>query len=260
MDIFVGNRNRNPLRLLCVPLVSHRPSCLRGVLTLFAPTRPAVARRSLSWRLLLTVVTGRLDDASVGPLAWRDARIVWLYLSSHSSSFDSPVWRQASLLRSTVLPPPRPSPAPSTEIDATRGSRVQSATGNRACNIVPSLSLSFSLSRPFCSSHVAEEEEEEVFELRWEKKRGLFIATKISVYRLGRFREERKREIRWIRCEPISCRWWSFITRCITVVHCRSDLEMVGCAATRKIIQDGLYFYAGRTTNSVSKRWSLSKF
>jgi len=77
---------------------------LYGVLTLFAPTQPAVvARRSLSWHLLLTVVTGRLGDTS--PLAWRDARVAWLYLSSHSSSFDSPVWCQASVPTTFHVPP-----------------------------------------------------------------------------------------------------------------------------------------------------------
>lgn len=54
------------------------------------------------------------------------------------------------------LPPSRPPPtppvhsrqvvsSPSTEIDATRGSRVQSATGHRVRNVVPSVLLLFCL-------------------------------------------------------------------------------------------------------------------
>lgn len=57
------------------------------------------------------------------------------------------------------LPPSRPPPtppfhsrqvvsSPSTEIDATRGSRVQSATGHRVRNVVPSNLLLFCLRHP----------------------------------------------------------------------------------------------------------------
>lgn len=106
---------------------------------------------------------------------------------------------RCSLLLVLVLPPP-----PKSMLLADREFSLRLAAA-RVTSFLSCPFFSLSLSRPFCSSHVAEEEEEEVFELHREKKRGLFIATKISVYRLGRFREE-KREIRWIKCEPISYR------------------------------------------------------
>jgi len=170
-----------------------RPNRLRGVLTLFAPTRPAVR----SAKLILTLTTrsshqparrykrhpARLARCAYSPTIPLVALLALRFTCLTPSARPYYVPRCSLLL---VL-------APSTEIDATRGSRVQSATGNRACSIVFSLSLSFTLPPLLLVARCIAR----VFELRrGREKRGLFIA-KISVYRSGRFREERKREIRW---------------------------------------------------------------
>jgi len=135
-----------------------RPNRLRGVLTLFAPTRPAVR----SAKLILTLTTrsshqparrykrhpARLARCAYSPTIPLVALLALRFTCLTPSARPYYVPRCSLLL---VL-------APSTEIDATRGSRVQSATGNRACSIVFFPCPSLSLSRPFCSSHVASRE------------------------------------------------------------------------------------------------------
>lgn len=152
-----------------------RPNRLRGVLTLFAPTR----LRSLSWRLLLTVVTGLLGDTSVNPLAWR-ARCAYsltvplvallvLRFTCLTPSVRPYYVPRCSLLLALVLPPPSKS-----MLLADREFSLRLATA-RVTSFLPCLFLS--LSRPFCSTHVASCE---FLSYVLEKKRGLFTITKIS--------------------------------------------------------------------------------
>lgn len=160
-----------------------RPNRLRGVLTLFAPTR-----LSLSWCLLLTVVTGLLGDTSVSPLAWR-ARceysltiplVALLRFTCLTPSVRPYYVPRCSPLLALVLPPPSKS-----MLLADREFSLRLATA-RVTSFLPCLFLS--LSRPFYSSHVVSCE---FLNYIWRKKRGLFTITKISVYRLGRFCEEK---------------------------------------------------------------------